>query len=91
MCAQKNIGKKIQKFDKTIKKKLPKITQLKLVKWENIDLLFTSLPNGEAQKIIKKLKKYKNLRFIDLFIDFRIKNANTYKKFYGFKHKAKIL
>ena len=91
LCAKKNIGKKIQKFDKTIKKSLPRITQLKLVKWENIDLLFTSLPNGEAQKIIKNLKKYKNLRFIDLSADFRIKNANTYKKFYGFKHKAKNL
>ena len=64
LCAQKNIGKKINKFDKRIKKKLPKISKIKSVNWNKIDLLFLSLPNGEAQKLIKKLYyKYTNLRF----------------------------
>ena len=53
MC-KKNIGKKINSFDKRIKKKLPKISKIKSVNWDNIDLLFLSLPNGEAQKLIKK-------------------------------------
>ena len=55
LCAQKNLGKRINFFDKRIKKKLPAITTLKKINWLNIDLLFLSLPNGEAQKIVKTL------------------------------------
>ena len=61
LAAQKNIGKDIKNFDRRIKKKLPKISILKNINWKNIDLLFLSLPNGEAQKIIKKLYHYKHL------------------------------
>ena len=88
LCAKKNIGKKIQYFDKRIKKKLPKISKLSSVNWNSIDILFTSLPTGESQKLIKKLIKYEHLRFIDLSADFRIKNKNIYKKFYKSNHKA---
>ena len=42
LCAQKNIGKQITKFDKRIKKKLPKISKINSVNWNNIDLLFLS-------------------------------------------------
>ena len=91
LCAQKNIGKKIQYFDKKIKKKLPKISKINNVDWKKINILFTSLPNGESQKLIKKLHKYNNLKFIDLSADFRIENPQTYKKYYGFNHKAKSL
>ena len=60
-----------------------KITKTKFVEWEKIDLLFLSLPNGEAQKLIKKLYyKYSNLKFIDLSADFRIENASKYKSLY---------
>ena len=84
LCAQKNIGKKINKFDKRIKKKLPKISKIKNVNWKKIDLLFLSLPNGEAQKLIKKLYyKYQNLKFIDLSADFRIRKCKlNIKKYY---------
>ena len=54
LCATKNLGKKISLFDKRIKKKLPRISSVKKINWSNIDLVFLSLPNGEAQKIIKK-------------------------------------
>ena len=91
LCAQKKIGKKIQFFDKRIKKDLPKISKLDNVEWNTIDVLFISLPNGEAQKLIKKLIKFKNLRFIDLSADFRIKNPKEYKKFYGINQKAQKL
>ena len=57
LCATKNLGKKINFFDKRIKKKLPTISSLKKISWKNIDLVFLSLPNGEAQKIIKKTPK----------------------------------
>ena len=92
LCATKNIGKKISFFDKRIKKKLPNISSLKKIDWKKLNLVFLSLPNGEAQKIIKKTYyKYKNLKFIDLSADFRIANVNEYLKNYKIKHKAKDL
>mgnify|MGYP001187055103 FL=1 len=88
LCAQKKIGKKIQFFDKRIKKKLPKISKLKSVNWNFIDILFTSLPTGESQILAKKLLKYDKLKIIDLAADFRLSNKQNYKKFYSKKHKA---
>ena len=90
LCATKNIGKKINFFDKRIKKNLPKISSIKKINWGNLDLVFLSLPNGEAQKIIKKIYfKNKDLKFIDLSADFRIIDTKTYEKNYKLKHKAK--
>ena len=91
VCAQKNLGKNINYFDKRIKKKLPKITSLKKVNWLKVDLLFLSLPNGEAQKTVKKLYNYQNLKFIDLSADFRIEDSAKYKKWYSINHNAKNL
>ena len=92
LCAKRNIGKKINFFDRRIKKKLPKISNIKKVDWKKIDLLFLSLPNGEAQKIIKKLYfKFNNLKFIDLSADFRLKNTSIYKRNYKKNHNAKNL
>ena len=89
LCATKKLGKKINFFDKRIKKKLPKISSIKKVNWKKINLAFLSLPNGEAQKIIKKIYyKYQNIKFIDLSADFRIKDEKKYKKYYKKKHKA---
>ena len=51
--------------------------KFKKVNWSQIDLLFTSLPLGESQLIIKNLYKYKKLKIIDLSPDFRLNNNNT--------------
>tara|TARA_X000000950_G_scaffold268725_1_gene346571 strand:- start:351 stop:1388 length:1038 start_codon:yes stop_codon:yes gene_type:complete len=92
LCATKKIGKTIGFFDKRIKSKLPKISSVKTIDWGILDLVFLSLPNGEAQKLIKKnYLKYKNLKFIDLSSDFRINNYKIYEKNYQIKHKAKKL
>ena len=92
LCATKNLGKKISFFDKRIKKKLPEISSIKKVNWMNLDLVFLSLPNGEAQKLVKKIYfRNKNLKFIDLSADFRISDTRIFKKNYNFKHKAKDL
>ena len=92
LCATKNLGKSISYFDKRIKKKLPKITSVKKVNFDHIDLMFLSLPNGEAQKFIKKnFFKNTNLKFIDLSADFRIKDHLVYEKNYRTKHKARNL
>jgi N-acetyl-gamma-glutamyl-phosphate reductase len=89
LCATKNLGKKIVYFDKRIKKNLPKISSVNKINWNNLDLVFLSLPNGEAQKIIKKtFYKYKRLKYIDLSADFRITDQKIYYKNYNIKHKA---
>ena len=92
LCATKNIGKDISIFDKRIKKKLPLLSSVKKIIWSKIDLVFLSLPNGEAQKLInQKFFKYRNLKFIDLSADFRLKNHLVYKKYYQKNHLAKNL
>ena len=92
LCATKNLGKKISFFDKRIKKKLPQISSVKNIQWSKLDLVFLSLPNGEGQKLIKKIFfKYKNLKFIDLSADFRLTNTKIYEQNYKIKHKAKNL
>ena len=92
LSAQKNIGKKIQLFDKRIKKKLPKISRVSSINYDILNLIFLSLPNREAQRIIKaKYYKYPNLKFIDLSADFRLSNYYNYKKYYKNNHLAKDL
>ena len=89
LCATKNLGKNISYFDKRIVKKLPKISSINKINFSQLDLIFLSLPNGEAQKFIKNIYyKYKNIKFIDLSADFRISNIKTYLKNYNIKHKA---
>ena len=90
LCATKNLGSDIKKFDGRIKKKLPKLSSIISIDWSKLDLVFLSLPNGEAQKIIKKtFSKNKKLKFIDLSADFRHENYNLYEINYHLKHKAK--
>lgn len=92
LCATKNLGKNINDFDKRIKKKLPKISSVNQINWSSLDVVFFSLPNGEAQKLIKKHYNDNNsLKFIDLSADFRITNYKIYKKIYNRNHNAKYL
>ena len=88
LCGSSSIGKKISYFDNTLTKyKLPKIIKFDKKLLSNVDLVFTALPNGEAQKISKLLLKKNTL--IDLSADFRLKKANDFFKWYKIKHKAK--
>ena len=90
LCAQKAIGKSVNIFDKRIKKRnLPKISELKRIKWNKVNILFTALPNGEAQKIAKRIPD--NIKLIDLSADFRLQNYKSYKKWYGINHNCKTL
>ena len=85
LCANKSAGKKINSFDTKIKtNKLPKISKINNIDWKKINILFTALPNGEAQKIAKKIPNA--VKLIDLSADFRLENYNSYKKWYGKNH-----
>ncbi len=87
LCAKKSVGKKIEKFDRSlINKKLPIIDKFENIDFKNINLIFTALPNGEAQAIANKIPN--NLRLIDLSADFRLNDNQKYLKWYKKKHKA---
>ncbi len=87
LCGYKSVGKKLSTFDKYFKKyKLPKISKFNKKYLNKIDIVFSALPNGDAQKISKFLSDKQKL--IDLSGDFRLLNYNDYKKWYKIKHKA---
>ena len=87
LCGNSSVGKKISFFDKSLKaKKLPSITRFNKKLLNEVDIIFTALPNGEAQLISKNLKDRNTL--IDLSADFRLKNSIDYLKWYKKKHKA---
>ena len=90
LCANKSVGKKIYTFNKKIiKKNLPIISKINDIDWDKIEVLFTALPNGEAQKIAKIIPQH--VKLIDLSADFRLKDFRLYKKWYGINHKCKEL
>ncbi|MBD1153471.1 hypothetical protein IDG80_02405 [Pelagibacterales bacterium SAG-MED24] len=54
LCGDTSVGKKISSYDKFLKsKKLPKIIKFHKKLLNDVDVIFTALPNGEAQKISK--------------------------------------
>jgi N-acetyl-gamma-glutamyl-phosphate reductase len=87
LCGNSSVGKNISSYDKTLKnKRLPKILNFNKNLLKDIDIIFTALPNGEAQNISKQLLK-KNI-LIDLAADFRLETSAEYLKWYKKKHKA---
>ena len=90
LCATKSIGKKINLFDKEIKyRNLPRISKIENINWSKVNIIFTALPNGEAQKIANYIPSH--IKLIDLSADFRLKDFKEYKKWYGIHHKSKNL
>ncbi len=87
LCGNSSAGKNISIYDNKLKNKnLPKIIKFNHKLLKDVDIIFTALPNGEAQKISKKLLKKNTL--IDLAADFRLEKASDYLKWYKQKHKA---
>ena len=87
LCGNASIGKKISDFDVSFKNKnLPRIVKFNKNFLKNVDIVFTALPNGEAQDISKNLLD--NNTLIDLAADFRLEKASDYSKWYKQKHRA---
>ena len=87
LCGNSSIGKQISYFDKSlIKIKLPRIIKFSKKLLHDVDIVFTALPNSEAQSISNQLLK-KNV-LIDLAADFRLNSSSEYYKWYKIKHKA---
>jgi|TARA_Y100000389_G_C17422350_1_gene497472 N-acetyl-gamma-glutamyl-phosphate reductase len=90
LCGNTSVGKDISYYDKNLKSnKLPKIIKFNKKLLNYVDIIFTALPNGEAQEISKNLLR-KNI-LIDLAADFRLEKASDYLKWYKQKHKTKWL
>ena len=79
LCGNSSVGKNISFFDKTLKnKKLPKIVKIKKTYLKNVDIIFTALPNGEAQEISKHLSKAMlgpNKDFLDIELRGKIEDG----------------
>ena len=87
LCGNSSVGKNISSYEKSLSsKKLPKIIRYNKALLKNIDLVFTALPNGEAQDISNNLLKHNVL--IDLAADFRLNKASDYLKWYKQKHRS---
>ena len=87
LCGNSSIGKKISDYDNSrTLNKLPKIIKFNRKYLKDVDIIFTALPNGEAQVISRNLND-KNI-LIDLAADFRLEKASDYLKWYKQKHKA---
>ena len=87
LCGNSSVGKSISLYDKSLRfRKLPKIVKYDKKYLNNVDIIFTALPNGEAQNISKHLSNKHTL--IDLAADFRLDKSSNYYKWYKKKHKA---
>ncbi len=87
LCGNSSVGKKILSYDKSLSKyKLPKIVKFNKKLLNEVQIIFTALPNGEAQDISKYLNK--NHTLIDLAADFRLSKSSEYFKWYKQKHRA---
>jgi N-acetyl-gamma-glutamyl-phosphate reductase len=87
LCGNSSVGKKVSNYDKSLSnKKLPKIIKFNKKLLKDVDVVFTALPNGEAQDISRHLTK--NITLIDLAADFRLEKSSDYLKWYKQKHRA---
>jgi N-acetyl-gamma-glutamyl-phosphate reductase len=87
LCGHTSIGKSISSYEKSLSsKKLPKIIKYKKSLLRDIDVVFTALPNGEAQDISNHLLEHNVL--IDLAADFRLNKSLDYLKWYKQKHRS---
>ena len=87
LCGNNSVGKNISLYDRSLhNKKLPKIIKFNKKLLKEVDIIFTALPNGEAQEISNSLLKHNTL--IDLAADFRLKKSSDYLKWYKQKHKS---
>ena len=69
----------------------------RLSKWEEsqaeiekCDIAFCCLPHGTTQEIISELSK-SSVKIVDLSADFRLRDIESYKTWYGKEHAAPIL
>ena len=86
VTAREHAGKRVD----TVHPNLAKLTELTFASMpdagelENLDCIFLALPHGEAMDIVPTLPE--RVKVIDLSGDFRLSDADQFKKYYGRDH-----
>ena len=57
--------------------------------WHGVDCCFCCLPHGTTQEILKGVPDH--VRTVDLSADFRLRNVEEYREWYGDEHRAQEL
>jgi N-acetyl-gamma-glutamyl-phosphate reductase len=71
---------------------LPRLTTVDEADWGSVDAVFCGLPHGTTQEITKAvLEKHPAIKFIDMSADFRLRDPETYRTWYGHEHQAMTL
>jgi len=68
---------------------LPDLTTVEEANWSMVDAVFCGLPHGTTQEITKSvLAEHPGIKFIDMSADFRLRDPEVYKAWYGHEHQA---
>ena len=68
---------------------LPRLVEWEKVDWTGLDAVFCGLPHGTTQEIIAAvLKANPKIKILDMSADFRLRDMDTYAKWYGHEHRA---
>jgi len=65
---------------------LPRLTKIDDADWSALDAVFCGLPHGTTQDVIAGLPG--QIKIIDMSADFRLRDIETYAKWYGHEHRA---
>ncbi len=65
---------------------LPALTRIEDLDFDGVDVAFCALPHATSQAVIKDLPR--NLKIVDLSADFRLRDPEAYRKWYGKPHAA---
>ncbi|OWU73182.1 N-acetyl-gamma-glutamyl-phosphate reductase [Phaeobacter sp. 22II1-1F12B] len=65
---------------------LPVLCKIEEIDFSDVDLCFCALPHKTSQEVIRDLPK--TLKIVDLSADFRLRDPEAYKKWYGNDHAA---
>ena len=68
---------------------LPRLTEWEKVDWGRLDAVFCGLPHGTTQDIIAAvLAANPAIKVLDMSADFRLRDKDTYARWYGHAHRA---
>ncbi len=65
---------------------LPVLTRIEDVDFAQIDLAFCALPHGVTHGLVRNLPDH--VKLVDLSADFRLRDGEAYRKWYGIEHSA---
>ena len=65
---------------------LPDLVTIDQIDFGQVDLAFCALPHGTSQEVIRDLPR--DLKIVDLSADFRLRDPEAYRKWYGKEHVA---